>query len=173
MRVDPDPMNWWSGPGDTEKGLQPFEAEYLLRNLMDRHGLQDWRCEVVGGLLEDTENARHLGLCNITQKKIFLTKACIERSVAQVKDTILHEMAHALTRESNHTDVWAAAAWGLGVHATEIIRTIDDEDAHRYNENSPTLELQKGIAVVSEVLHPPRTRARLIDKMRPSAAGPA
>jgi hypothetical protein len=41
--------------GEAEKRLQPFEAEYLLRNLMDRHGLQDWRCDVVGGLLEGME----------------------------------------------------------------------------------------------------------------------
>lgn len=128
---DPNPMNWWTDPESAQKRLEPCEAEFLLRNLMNLHGLGDWKCEVLGGLLEDTTEARHLGLCNITQERILITGACIfERTVAQVKDTILHEIAHALTKEPNHTAEWALKAWELGASSSEIIRTVDDEVAH-------------------------------------------
>jgi hypothetical protein len=150
MGVDPNPMNWWNRPEDAGKRLEPCEAEYLLRKLMDLHNLHDWKCEVVGGLLEDTTEARHLGLCNITQTRIFLTRLCIERTVAEVKNTILHEIAHALTKESRHTVEWAAKAWELGTSSTEIIRTVDDEVAHHCNEDEPGSRFQEEAMAISE-----------------------
>jgi hypothetical protein len=139
---DPNPMNWWTDAESAQKRLESFEAELLLRTLMDRHGLRDWYCEFVGGLFADTAEARHLGLCNITEKKILITRACVERTVAQVKDTILHEIAHALTNEPNHTDKWAEKAWELGVSSAEIIRTVDDEVAHASKDD--TRESEQG-----------------------------
>jgi hypothetical protein len=141
---DPNPMNWWTDPESAQKRLEPCEAEFLLRNLMNRHGLGDWEYEFVGGLLEDTTEVRHLGLCNITQKRILITRACIERTVAQVKDTILHEIAHALTKEPNHTAEWALKAWELGVSSSEIMRTIDDEVSHASRDSTRESEQQGG-----------------------------
>src|SRR5258708_22968168 len=58
--------------------------------------------------------------------------------------TILHEIAHALTKEPNHTAEWAIKAWELGVSSSEIMRSIDDEVAHASRDGTRQSEQQGG-----------------------------
>jgi hypothetical protein len=78
---------------------------------MDQHGLIDWRVE-----LHDYNG--YLGTCNRRVKLIRISRHHIyEHDAAEVRDTILHEIAHALTPrgEPSHGKVWSGIAWNLGV----------------------------------------------------------
>lgn len=113
---------------DGSKRLNFAEASAMLRVLMNNHGLQNWQDDIVGEVLGDTPEERHLGLCNFTQTTIYLTKFCLEnRTVRQIRDTILHEIAHALCGDSGHSDAWVAKARELGVSSDEVERTLRDD----------------------------------------------
>lgn len=84
-------------------------AHKLALELMKAHGLRDWTY--------DTNNRkRALGLCFSELKKIELSVHFIEHNKASVvRDTILHEIAHALVgTEHRHDEVWMAKAGEIG-----------------------------------------------------------
>mgnify|MGYP006269758801 CR=1 FL=1 len=78
--------------------MKLFEAKALAINLMNEHGLLDsgWHFEF--------DNAkRRFGVCNFRYKRI------------GIKNTILHEIAHALVgRNHGHDWVWRAKAIEIG-----------------------------------------------------------
>ena len=106
-----------------------IEAQDYARLLMDRHGLQHWSFEF-------DRAVRRFGRCSITDKKITLSKPLtLANPVEHVKDTILHEIAHALcppkrTRGKRQWDIhgpdWQKAAMRIGCTAT---RCYGDEVA--------------------------------------------
>jgi predicted SprT family Zn-dependent metalloprotease len=84
------------------------KAYKLARELMDLHGLHDW------DLMLDYAVSR-FGLCNYNQKRISLSKTLVElNSEEEVKDTILHEIAHALTPKAGHKQEWKDKAKSIG-----------------------------------------------------------
>jgi len=87
------------------------DAKTLAINLMEEHGLidQKWYFEF--------DNAvRRFGRCSYRTKKITLSKTLVElNDLAEVKDTILHEIAHALVGPRNgHNEVWRSKALEIG-----------------------------------------------------------
>ena len=91
--------------------MKLFEAKVLAIKLMDLHGLLD------KGWHFDFDNAkRRFGVCNYRYKRIGLSKHLVElNDVARVKNTILHEIAHALVGHKNgHNDIWRAKALEIG-----------------------------------------------------------
>jgi predicted SprT family Zn-dependent metalloprotease len=83
-------------------------AYRLARELMDWHGLQEW------DLLFDYAVSR-FGQCSYSQKRIALSKALVELNCeAEVKDTVLHEIAHALTPNAGHGQEWKKVARSIG-----------------------------------------------------------
>jgi len=63
-------------------------------------------------------DTRYLGLCNYRKKQIILNKPWVKReggiASADVKDTILHEIAHAMTPGAGHGKDWKAVCRLIG-----------------------------------------------------------
>jgi predicted SprT family Zn-dependent metalloprotease len=90
--------------------MQLEQAKQLAVELMDKHGLLD------KGWHFCFDNAkRRLGCCNYTHRKISLSREYVSlNEVARVKNTILHEIAHALTQGHGHDHVWVRKAIEIG-----------------------------------------------------------
>src|SRR5690606_35453529 len=86
-----------------------WHAQRLAGELMRAHGLQSWSF---------TFNRRRcaMGICNYTHKRIELSLPYVARNdEASVRDTILHEIAHALAgRRAGHGPKWQAICRRLG-----------------------------------------------------------
>ena len=66
------------------------DAEELALSLMRKHGLSHWEFGF-------DRAKRRFGACNFSKKRISLSKYLTEvNEIEQVRDTILHEIAHAL-----------------------------------------------------------------------------
>jgi len=84
-------------------------ARRLGRELLDEHGLGDWT------LVLDRAKQR-AGVCRHHVRQIGLSAPLTAlHAEADVRDTILHEIAHALVgARHGHDDVWRATALRLG-----------------------------------------------------------
>ncbi len=79
------------------------------RELMDRHGLDEWVLRFNGA-------RKKLGECRPLQKLILISRVhALNGAPGQVTDTILHEIAHALAGpKAGHGPAWKAIARRLG-----------------------------------------------------------
>lgn len=84
-------------------------AESLARQLMAEHRLSDWRFAF-------DRSRRRFGVCRWNSRTIGLSRPLTElNGEAQVRDTILHELAHALAgRAAGHGPAWRAMAQAIG-----------------------------------------------------------
>jgi predicted SprT family Zn-dependent metalloprotease len=98
-----------AGAEGTGITVQLFAAAALARRLMNQHGLRDW------ALVFDNAKTR-AGLCRPAQRQLGLSRPLTElHSEGEVRDTILHEIAHALVgTEHRHDAVWRAKAREIG-----------------------------------------------------------
>ena len=88
-----------------------LEAKSLAIKLMNKHGLLDLRWSF------EFDNAkRRFRCCHYTYKRISLSKYLVElNDEARVKNTILHEIAHALVGHGHgHDNVWKRKAIEIG-----------------------------------------------------------
>lgn len=86
------------------------EATELLRDSLDKYNLSDWHVRLTNDL-----NKPFLGLCSYKDKCIILNSHHIDiHPSEEVKDTILHEVAHALCPNEGHNEVWANKAKEIG-----------------------------------------------------------
>jgi len=91
--------------------MKLFEAKQLATQLMDKHGL------LTNGWYFHFDSAkRRFGCCHYGHKRISLSRELVElNDEARVKNTILHEIAHALVgRGHGHNHVWRAKAIEIG-----------------------------------------------------------
>lgn len=90
-----------------------FASKYC-REKLDEYGLKDWHVR------QTTDpNAAFLGLCVYKDKSIILNAHHIDiHPHDEVKNTILHEVAHALTPGNGHNEVWADKAREIGCDNT-------------------------------------------------------
>jgi len=80
----------------------------MAEDLMSVHNLVGWKC-VVGS----AKNI--LGKCIPSRKTIRLSKHLLNNSpLKTIKNTILHEIAHALTPGQKHNDTWKQKAIQIG-----------------------------------------------------------
>lgn len=100
------------------------EAARMARGLLDDHGLRDWT------LVFDRAK-RRAGICRPHQRQIGLSGPLTRlHDEAEVRDTVLHEVAHALVGPRHgHDAVWRATALRIGCSG----RRCSDPDA-------PTIE---------------------------------
>ena len=88
--------------------MDPEAARALARDLMDRHGLHDWSFRF-------DRARRRLGCCRYGDRTITLSRHLVRLNpVEVVRDTILHEIAHAQTPGAKHGPAWRAQALALG-----------------------------------------------------------
>ncbi len=93
--------------------MNTSDAATLCISLMTKHGLMtentnSWRFEF--------DNAkRRLGVCNYRDRVIGLSRPLVEHnSLDVIQDTILHEIAHALTPHAGHGRMWQLQCMALG-----------------------------------------------------------
>ncbi|MCA9836579.1 MAG: SprT-like domain-containing protein [Trueperaceae bacterium] len=85
------------------------EAKTLAVQLLDDYQLKDW-------VFKFDHAKRRFGSCNYTLKQITLSKHLTElNSEEQVRETLLHEIAHALTPGDHHGKRWQAKCLELGI----------------------------------------------------------
>jgi hypothetical protein len=88
------------------------EITKLANQLMTKHGLvqQGWKFEF------DDKVIKRAGLCDPRWKRISLTGYFADHETEfEIKDTILHEIAHALVGTKNgHNKIWKAKAIEIG-----------------------------------------------------------
>ena len=81
--------------------------EKLAIRTMDKH--------LTGWTFAWNNRVRSYGLCNYTTKTISLSRVITStRTIEEVKETIAHEIAHALCPGHHHDDIWAAKSVELG-----------------------------------------------------------
>ena len=88
-----------------------MNAQQLAIELMDQHGLLD-----KGWSFEFDTAKRRFGVCRYGSRRIGLSKPLTQANEeAQVRDTILHEIAHALVGVGHgHNSVWKAKCVEIG-----------------------------------------------------------
>jgi len=90
------------------RAVEPDAARALARALMERHGLAGWRFRF-------DHARRRLGCCHYGSRTLSLSRPLVLLNPeAVVRDTILHEIAHALTPGVGHGAAWRAQAAALG-----------------------------------------------------------
>lgn len=86
------------------------ESATFCRNELNKYGLNNWHVRIA----VDNKNA-WLGKCSYKDKTIFLNSHHLDQSgELEVKDTIWHEIAHALTQYHDHDLLWKEQAIKLG-----------------------------------------------------------
>lgn len=92
------------------------DAEAMALSLMRAHGLQDWRFAF------DRAKTR-AGICRYGSRTIGLSRTLTALHTAdEVRDTILHEIAHALAGlEHGHGPVWRTQALAIGCSAQRCL----------------------------------------------------
>lgn len=96
--------------------MQIEQAQALALRLMAAHGLGHW------SLVVDRARTR-AGVCRAEQREIGLSRPLTElHSEAEVTDTVLHEIAHALVGPRHgHDAVWRAKALAIGCSGTRCL----------------------------------------------------
>jgi hypothetical protein len=91
-------------------------AAALALRLIERHGLRDWT------LVFDNAKTR-AGVCRFDTKQIGLSQPLTRlHAEAEVRDTILHEIAHALVGPGHiHDEVWVRKAREIGCSGTRCV----------------------------------------------------
>ncbi len=81
----------------------------MARRLMDEHGLADWTLMLV-------ESKHRLGDCSFRDRVIRISRRhVLDGSAAQIQDTVLHEIAHAIAGPAaGHGPLWKAVARRIG-----------------------------------------------------------
>ena len=84
----------------------------LATELMDAHGLEGWRIKL-------DHARRRAGQCDFTNKTISLSRLYVRHAdIDHIRDTILHEIAHALVGPRHgHDAVWRQKAREIGCTA--------------------------------------------------------
>lgn len=103
-----------------------LEAERESKLLMTAYGLTEkgWR-------FEWDNAARRFGQCRYSTKTISMSRQlAIQRPRDKVRNTMLHEIAHALTPGHGHDAVWRAKAISIGCDGK---RCSDEPVSVNYN----------------------------------------
>ena len=93
----------------SEKYASIVEVQHLARQTLDEFKLFDWKFRLDHG-------RQRCGICNYARKEISISKHFIQRnSYAEVRNTLLHEIAHALVGPGHaHNAKWRAQAQAIG-----------------------------------------------------------
>jgi predicted SprT family Zn-dependent metalloprotease len=109
------------------------QAQELARDLMRRHKLPpDW------SFTFDNSRVR-FGKCNYHKKQISLSKYLVELNGEDgVRDTILHEIAHALApRGAGHGPAWKSLAMSIGCNGRRCYGQEVTRPAPKYRGTCP------------------------------------
>jgi hypothetical protein len=97
---------------DTKK-VKKFAIIFLKK-----HNLKNWSIKF---FKPEGELKNALGQCCHSEKII---KISINNTKKTIKDTILHEIAHALTPKENHNLIWQLKAFRIGANSDYVIDSV-------------------------------------------------
>ena len=108
------------------------EASILAKKLMHQHNLDNW-------YFEFDRAKRRFGCCHHMKRKITLSAyMTLLNNESEIKDTILHEIAHALCPpKEGHGRVWKQTAQSIGCNATRCCSSEVKEADRRYEYRCP------------------------------------
>ena len=109
-RSEPTPTISEHAPEKLAKIDRPHaEAINLAVDMMKEHGLSDWRIKL-------DHARRRAGQCDYNKKEISLSRHYVRYAeMDHIRDTILHEIAHALVGPHHgHDAVWRQQARAIG-----------------------------------------------------------
>ena len=91
----------------------------MAQGLMHSHGLKKWRFKF-------DHSTRRAGCCNYRDKLISISfNLALNATDKDIRDTILHEIAHALVgKKHNHNAVWKAKAHEIGCSGERTHRLV-------------------------------------------------
>lgn len=109
------------------------QAETLARELMAEHGLEGWT-------LRWSRARRQFGSCRYGRREIALSRTLTRlNSREEVRDVILHEIAHALVGPGHgHDQVWRRTARALGTSGQRCFGEEVASPPPRYIGRCPT-----------------------------------
>lgn len=114
--------------------MKLLDAESLALTLMSKHGLIE-----KGWTFSFDRAKRRFGVCKYRTKNISLSTALTElNEEEQVKDTILHEIAHALAgSRAGHYAKWRYTAMSIGAKPTRCYGEEVIKPAHKWLGTCP------------------------------------
>lgn len=129
-------------------------ASNLCREKLNEHGLSNWHVR-----LTSDPNQPFLGLCVHNDKCIIINAHHVDiHPHAEVYNTILHEVAHAIVGPGNgHNDVWEAKAREIGCDNTLPCSHLDiPEHILDAIRSGATVELTVEEKVITNVIRTPK-----------------
>lgn len=128
-----------------------LEIKNFTIELMGEYGLSDWSFEY-------DKSVRRYGLCNYNRRRISLSANLVElNSEAETLNTILHEIAHALTPRAGHGREWADMAKSIGCTGSRCYNSRVCKPQAKYRAdclcNEPHLAYRKSLAVSAWMIH--------------------
>jgi len=127
------------------------DAQALAERLMQENGLTDYRFQFDSA-------CRRFGYCSWSRKVISLSKVLVQlNGEEQVRQTIVHEIAHALTPGHHHDEVWKAVAIKLGDTGEKCYRNsevIRPEPKHIYACSNCGLEFRRSKRILEKYGNP-------------------
>lgn len=138
-------------------------ATELLRKSLDENSLSDWHIRLTMDVL-----VPYLGMCSYKDKTVILNAHHIDQHPdEEVRNTILHEAAHALTPGAGHNETWASKARALGCDNTSPCATYAlSPDAIDSIRSGATVKIEFTTEVIPEqiIRTPKHVISRLQDK---------
>lgn len=114
--------------------MKPHVAQEMALMLMRQHGLHDWTFEL-------RELKSYFGFCYWHKRHIVLSRPLTElNDESHVRNTILHEIAHALTprHERCHGKEWKRIAISIGCNGQRCYSKEVTKPISKYIGTCPT-----------------------------------
>lgn len=129
------------------------EVEKLARSLMTQYGLSDWVFRVNK---RTTSAGRCLHPFQGLPGVIELSERFMQAFPAETQNTILHEIAHALTPGDGHGDRWKEACLRIGARPEPYIESLPGlyqaSCCYTYNRQRPPSPLCDYLCVCGKLL---------------------
>jgi SNF2 family DNA or RNA helicase len=145
------------------------DASQFLRDTLNQYKLTDWRIR-----LTNDADAGFLGMCVHKDKTIILNAHHIDiHGAAEVRNTILHEVAHAIVGPGHgHNDTWAAKAKEIGCDNTLPCSHLD-LPAHVIDAIRSGATVEMTVEEETHVIRKPKFQVRRIQDECPFCHKPA
>lgn len=114
--------------------LQKYES--FANELFVKHNITDWKF-----VWNNRTSNQTFGICKYKQKEIHVNrKYALIETEEEVFDTIIHEIAHALTKGAGHGEIWKAKCRELGCRDEQFANLSEDsiKKLARYKGICPT-----------------------------------